>query len=94
MTVEIQGRDRVPIVTPRMGREMKTSLAYDPITAIQLPLGERVLDRLADILFATDEILDMIATQKHFPDDHTRDVEKNVRSVYDQVNNLMMKLTD
>ena len=76
-----------------MGREMKT-LEYDPITAIQLPLSERVLDRLADILFATDEILDMIATQKRFPDDTTRDVEKNVRSVYNQVNDLMKKLTD
>jgi len=93
MKVEIQGRDRALIVTPRMGREMKT-LEYDPITAIQLPLSERVLDRLADILFATDEILDMIATQKRFPDDTTRVVERNVRSVYDQVNDLMKKLTD
>jgi hypothetical protein len=76
-----------------MGRDMKT-LEYDPITAIHLPLSERVLDRLADILFATDEILDMIATQKRMPDDATRDVEKNVRGVYDQVNDLMKRLTD
>ena len=72
---------------------MKT-LEYDPITAIQLPLSERVLDRLADILFATDEILDMIATTKRFPDDTTREVEKNVRSVYNQVNDLMKRMTD
>ena len=93
MIDEIQGRERVPRVTPSMGREMKT-LEYDPITAIQLPLSERVLDRLADILFATDEILDMIATQKRLPDATTRTVEQNVRNVYDQVNDLMKKLSD
>ena len=70
------------------------SLHYDPITALHLPLSERVLDRLADILFATDEILDMVATQKRFPDDTSRDIEKNVRSVYNQVNDLMKRLTD
>jgi hypothetical protein len=70
------------------------SVQYDPITAIQLPLSERVLDRLADILFATDEILDMIATQKRFPDETSRDIERNVRSVYNQVNDLMKRLTD
>jgi hypothetical protein len=70
------------------------SLQYDPITAIQLPLSERVLDRLADILFATDEILDMVATQKRFPDETSRDIEKNVRSVYNQVNDLMKRLSD
>ena len=70
------------------------SLHYDPVTAIHLPLSERVLDRLADIMFATDEILDMVATQKRFPDDTSRDIEKNVRSLYNQVNDLMKRLTD
>lgn len=67
---------------------------FDPVVAVQLPLSERVLDRLADILFATDEILDMIGTQRRYPDDTTRDVEKSVRHVYNQVNDLMKKLTD
>lgn len=67
---------------------------FDPVTAIQLPLSERVLDRLADIMFATDEILDMIATQRRLPDETTRDVERSVRNVYNQVNDLMKKLTD
>lgn len=66
----------------------------DPVVAVQLPLSERVLDRLGDILFATDEILDMIATTRRFPDDTTRDVEKTVRGVYNQVNELMKKLAD
>ena len=67
---------------------------FDPVVAVQLPLSERVLDRLADILFATDEILDMIGTQPRFPDASTRDVEQSVRHVYDHVNDLMKKLTD
>ncbi len=67
---------------------------FDPVTAIQLPLSERVLDRLGDILFASDEILDMIATQKRFPDDTSREIEKSVRGVYNQINDLMKRLCD
>jgi len=67
---------------------------FDPVTAIQLPLSERVLDRLGDILFASDEILDMVATQHRFPDDASREIEACVRRVYNQVNELMKKLTD
>jgi hypothetical protein len=69
-------------------------LNFDPVVAVQLPLSERVLDRLADIMFATDEILDMIGTQPYMTDDTTRVVEKSVRHVYDHVNDLMKKLTD
>jgi hypothetical protein len=67
---------------------------FDPVVSVHLPLSERVLDRLADILFASDEILDMIGTQRRYPDESTRDVEQSVRHVYDQVNDLMKKLTD
>jgi hypothetical protein len=67
---------------------------FDPVTAIQLPLSERVLDRLGDILFASDEILDMVATQYRVPDDSSREIEACVRRVYNQVNDLMKKLTD
>lgn len=67
---------------------------FDPVVAVQLPLSERVLDRLADILFATDEILDMIGTHRYVPDDTTKHVERSVRGVYDQVNDLMKQLSD
>ena len=66
----------------------------DPVVAVHLPLSERVLDRLADIMFASDEILDMIGTQRYRDDDTTRDVEQSVRHVYNQVNDLMKKLSD
>ena len=67
---------------------------FDPVSAVQLPLSERVLDRLGDILFASDEILDMVATQRRFPDGTSRDIETSVRRVYHEVNELMKKLTD
>lgn len=67
---------------------------FDVMTAVQLPISERVLDRLADILFATDEILDLLDRDEGFPIDTTVDVEKSVRDVYDQVNELMKKLAD
>lgn len=67
---------------------------FDPVTAIQLPLSERVLDRLGDMLFASDEILDMVATQRRFPDDTTREIERSVRGVYNVINDLMKRLCD
>ncbi|GAC1428741.1 MAG: hypothetical protein NVSMB68_00830 [Thermoanaerobaculia bacterium] len=67
---------------------------FDPVVAVHLPLSERVLDRLADIMFATDEILDMIGTQRYMADHTTRDVETSVRQMYNHVNDLMKKLTD
>jgi hypothetical protein len=37
---------------------------YDVMTAIHLPMSERVMDKLADILFATDEIIDLLKSRK------------------------------
>lgn len=64
------------------------------MTAVHLPMSERVLDKLADILFATDEILDMIKVEERLPDPTAVAVEASVKSVYDQVNELMKKLAD
>ena len=57
-------------------------------------MSERVLDKLADILFATDEILGMVRAQERMPDASMASVEKSVQSLYDQVNELMKKLSD
>ena len=64
------------------------------MTAVHLPMSERVLDKLADILFATDEILDMIRVEERAPDPTTVVVEDSVQRVYDQINELMKKLAD
>ena len=63
-------------------------LTYAP----HLPLQERVLDRLADILFASDEILDMLRTEYPRSLDHS--VEREVDTVYRRVNELMKRLSD
>ena len=75
---------------------MNEKLHYeiDATTAIHLPMSERVLDRLADILFATDEILGMLRVPERPPDDTSETIESSVQSVYDQVNELMKKLSD
>ena len=72
---------------------MKT-IEFDVTTAIHLPISERVLDRLADILFASDEILDMLRAEDAPFDDRTTAVERSVEQVYEQVNDLMKTLTD
>lgn len=66
----------------------------DATTAIHLPMSERVLDKLADILLATDEILGMVRQQERVPDPSITSVETSMQRVYDQVNDLMKQLSD
>lgn len=70
-------------------------MSVDIFTEQRLPLQERVVDKLADIMFASDMILDML---RHDPRvvsaSHLSSVEPSVRRVYDQVNELMKQLTD
>jgi hypothetical protein len=66
----------------------------DATTAIHLPMSERVLDKLADILFATDEILGMLRVPERLPDATSVTIEMSVQSVYNEVNELMKKLSD
>ena len=73
---------------------MKAATSIDTLTAVHLPMSERVLDKLADILFATDELLDMLNADDRLPDRTTLVVEPSLRKVYDQVNDLMQQLSD
>lgn len=72
----------------------KATIELDAIRAVHLPMSERVLDKLADILFATDEILDMLRVEERLPDPTTVEIQDSVKSVYDAVNELMKKLAD
>lgn len=72
----------------------KATVDFDAIRAVHLPMSERVLDKLADILFASDEILDMIRVEERIPDSTTVEVQASVQSVYEKVNELMKKLAD
>ena len=67
----------------------------DVIGDLKMPLQERVVDKLADMLFASDMILDMLRDERSvkFAGNLTR-VEPSVRNVYDQINELMKQLTD
>lgn len=59
-----------------------------------LPLSERVIDKLCDILYATDEIRDMIRVEHRADDDRMVQVDDTVRRVYDEVNELMKRIVD
>jgi hypothetical protein len=74
--------------------EDKAIIQLDAISYLRLPVSERVLDKLADILFATDEILEMIRVEERLIDPTTLAVEESVQRVYDQVNDLMKQLAD
>ena len=67
----------------------------DAFLDLRMPLQERVVDKLADMLFASDMILDMLNDERS-PDfgGYLASVEPSVRRVYDQVNELMKQLTD
>jgi len=72
----------------------KAQIEFDAVNAVYLPMSERVLDKLADILLATDEILDMIRVEERLLDPTSVTVEMSVQKVYDEVNELMKKLVD
>jgi len=67
----------------------------DVIGDLKMPLQERVVDKLADMLFASDMILDMLRDEHSYKfAGHLTSVEPSVRLVYDQINELMKQLTD
>jgi hypothetical protein len=61
----------------------------DPNREGLYPLSERILDRLGDILLASDEILWILAEVPALSS-----VERSIRHVYDEVNELMKELAD
>lgn len=67
----------------------------DALLELRLPLQERVVDKLADMLFASDMILDMLHGERSYDfSGQLTSVEPSVRRVYDQINELMKQLTD
>jgi hypothetical protein len=60
----------------------------------QMPMQDRVVDKLADMLYASDMILDMLGDDRYYVPDRLRTVERSVRRLYNEVNELMKQLTD
>ena len=67
----------------------------DAFCELKMPLQERVVDKLADMLFAGDMILDMLKTERSFNfAGHLTSLEPSVRRVYEEINELMKQLVD
>lgn len=58
----------------------------------RMPLRERVADRLADLMFNADDLLDMLKAEDARND--FRWLEPNIRQVYENVNALMKSICD
>ncbi len=75
-----------------MNAENRSAESSLPLaTSTSLPADEPVLDRLADLLYETDELLDMLKGSDAM---HMHSVEPAVRNVYDEINALMKRLCD
>ena len=60
----------------------------------QMPMQDRVVDKLADMLYASDMILDMLSDDRYYVPDHLRRIEPSMRRLYTEVNDLMKQLAD
>ncbi|SRR6266542_4545170 len=58
----------------------------------RVPLRERVVDRLADLMFDADDLLEMCNAEDTSHD--FRWLEPDIRRVYERVNELMHRITD
>ncbi len=58
----------------------------------RLPLRERVADRLADLRFDADDLLDMCSAEEARQDFAW--LERDIRRVYERVNELMYRVTE
>ena len=58
----------------------------------QMPMQDRVVDKLADMLYASDMILDMLRDDRYYVPEHLRRIEPSMRRLYTEVNDLMKTL--
>ncbi|HUR80260.1 MAG TPA: hypothetical protein VM733_05815 [Thermoanaerobaculia bacterium] len=72
----------------------KAPFEFDAMTAVHIPMSERVMDKLADILYATDELLSLVRVEERLPDPTTSAVEASMSHVYEQINELMKRFSD
>jgi hypothetical protein len=66
----------------------------DPTFEEPQPLQLQVVDKLADMLFASDMVLDMLRDERNRVPAHLLAVEPQVQRLYDEINDLMKNLTD
>lgn len=76
--------------------------AIEKVAFLEQPLLEgtalspqqQVVDSLADMMYASDMILDVFRDERYRVPPHLVAVEPEVRRIYDDINDLMKRLTD
>ena len=66
----------------------------EPMFEEPQPLQLQAVDKLADMLFASDMLLDMLRDERNRVPRHLQAIEPQVQHLYDQINELMKGLTD
>lgn len=66
----------------------------DPDFEEPQPLQVQAVDKLADMLFASDMLLDMLRDERNRVPAHLLAIEPQVQRLYDEINDLMKNLTD
>ena len=66
----------------------------EPMFEEPQPLQLQAVDKLADMLFASDMLLDMLRDERNRVPRHLQAIEPQVQQLYDQINELMKGLTD
>lgn len=66
----------------------------DPVFEEPQPLQLQAVDKLADMLFASDMLLDMLRDERNRVPSHLLAIEPQVQRLYDEINDLMKNLTD
>jgi len=66
----------------------------DPVFEEPQPLQLQAVDKLADMLFASDMLLDMLRDERNRVPAHLLTIEPQVQRLYDEINDLMKNLTD
>jgi len=66
----------------------------DVFAESRMPVQERIVDKLADIMFASDMIIDMLKHDRFVSKHQLETVGPTVKRIYDDVNALMRQMTD
>lgn len=72
-------------------RHRDEALSLTPVEWARMPIRERLLDRLGDLLLGADDVLGLLANEDAAAE---RWIVSRVTIVYDEVNSLMKKLAD
>jgi hypothetical protein len=82
------------LVDPLAEAIESVALLDEPMFEEPQPLQLQAVDKLADMLFASDMLLDMLRDDRNRVPPHLLAIEPQVQRLYDEINDLMKNLTD